>query len=77
MEFIEKAKSIREMRINAGISQWPLALAVQRTQGWLSNIELGYVTPSDAEIEKIKTAIRQIKRNGQKHQNANQGSFRQ
>ena len=50
----EKVKNIRKQ---AGLSQWHVAKAVGRTQGWLSNIELGYVIPQEDELLKIVAVI--------------------
>jgi transcriptional regulator with XRE-family HTH domain len=54
------AKSLKEMRNRAGLSQWRVAVACNRTQGWLSNIELGYVKPTDEDILKIAAAIKTL-----------------
>jgi predicted transcriptional regulator len=48
---------LRKMRQDAGLSQWQVACSVGKTQGWLSNIELGYVTPSQDVALEITTVI--------------------
>jgi DNA-binding XRE family transcriptional regulator len=55
------SSKLRQMRKDAELSQWPIARALGRTQGWLSNIELGYVTPSQAIAHKIAAAIQKLK----------------
>lgn len=52
--------SLREMRRRAGLSQLQVALSLGRTQGWLSNIELGYVTPSPEVARKLRASIKRI-----------------
>jgi DNA-binding XRE family transcriptional regulator len=51
------SSKLRQMRKDAGLSQWQVALSVGKTQGWLSNIELGYVTPSQDVALEITTVI--------------------
>ena len=55
-----KAKELRDMRKRAGLSQWSVAQAVGKTQGWLSIIELGYHEPSEADLISIEAAIRNL-----------------
>lgn len=54
-------RTLKTMRIRAGLSQWQVAVACNRTQGWLSNIELGYVKPTDEDIFNIAAAIKNLK----------------
>jgi transcriptional regulator with XRE-family HTH domain len=51
---------VKDIRKQAGLSQWHIAKAIGRTQGWLSNIELGYVTPQGDELLKIVAVIRTL-----------------
>lgn len=51
------SSKLRQMRKDAGLSQWQVARSVGKTQGWLSNIELGYVTPSQDVALEITTVI--------------------
>jgi len=55
------SSKLRQMRKDAELSQWPIARALGKTQGWLSNIELGYVTPSQDVAKRIKAAIQKLK----------------
>lgn len=55
-------KWLRTKRKEADLSQWQVALALGKTQGWLSNIELGYVTPSEEVATKIAVTIKNLKR---------------
>jgi len=52
---------LRQMRKDAGLAQWQVARSLGKTQGWLSNIELGYVTPSKDVAAKIAKAIKTLK----------------
>ncbi len=55
-----RGETLRALRREKGLSQWAVARAVGRTQGWLSAIELGYVTPSDEVALDIMSAIREL-----------------
>lgn len=54
------SSKLRQMREGAGLSQWQVALRLRKSQGWLSNIELGYVTPSRDVARKIAAAITKL-----------------
>ena len=54
------AKTLKTMRRKEGLSQWQVAVACERTQGWLSNIELGYVKPTNEDIFNICAAIKTL-----------------
>lgn len=56
------SSKLRQMRKDAELSQWPIARALGRTQGWLSNIELGYTPPSPDVARNIADAIKKLKR---------------
>lgn len=53
-------KELRKMRVAANLCQWKVAVALGKTQGWLSNIESGYVVPSEEVARKIAFAIKTI-----------------
>jgi len=55
------ANNLRKMRKSARLSQWKVACALGKTQGWLSNVELGYVTPGEKVARKIAAAIEKLK----------------
>jgi transcriptional regulator with XRE-family HTH domain len=57
MKSILNSEKLRTMRTRAGLSQWHVATALGKTQGWLSNIELGYVKPHRKIILEIARAI--------------------
>lgn len=61
MKSSQDSGKLRQMRTDAGLSQWRVALSLGRTQGWLSCIELGYVTPSPGVALKIEAAIKTLK----------------
>jgi transcriptional regulator with XRE-family HTH domain len=56
----DRGARLRDLRRKKGLSQWAVARAVGRTQGWLSAIELGYVIPSDEVALNIMSAIREL-----------------
>ena len=56
----DKGSALRTMREKARLSQWQVARSVGRTQGWLSNIELGYVTPTEEDVLNIAGAIKSL-----------------
>lgn len=58
----KRALTLRGMRTKAGLSQWQVARALGRTQGWLSNIEMGYVPLPEFEVEKIAAAITKLEK---------------
>ena len=60
MKSIIDAKQLKAMRKNAGLSQWQVAKAVQRTQGYISTIEMGYVVPTQKVLAEIATAINSL-----------------
>jgi predicted transcriptional regulator len=68
------SKALRSMRKRAGFSQWRLAKSLGRTQGWLSNIELGYVTPHETVLAKIARAIEMLKKDRSQIHSATKGS---
>lgn len=53
-------KELRKMRVAANLCQWKVAVALGKTQGWLSNIELGYVAPSEDVAKKIALTIKTL-----------------
>ena len=52
-------KLLRTMREKTGLSQWHVAKAIGKTQGWLSNVELGYVELTEDQVLNIAAAIRE------------------
>jgi transcriptional regulator with XRE-family HTH domain len=55
------SEKLKAMRTRAGLSQWQVASAMNRTQGWLSNIELGYVKPHQNLMLVIEMTIKKLK----------------
>ena len=53
-------KELRKKRVAANLSQWKVAAELGKSQGWLSNIELGYVTPSQDVALEIATVINSL-----------------
>jgi DNA-binding XRE family transcriptional regulator len=51
---------LRQVRKDAGLSQWQVARSLGKSQGWLSTIELGYVTPSRTVARQIAAAIEKL-----------------
>ena len=52
--------SLRMLREKANLSQWKVALALGKSQSWLSNLELGYLAPSEDVAKKIALAIKTL-----------------
>ena len=55
------AETLKARREEAGISQWAVAKAVGRSQGWVSIRECGYQAVSESEARQIATAIEALK----------------
>jgi len=53
-------KELRKRREAANLSQWKVAVALGKTQGWLSNLEMGYVVPTEDAANSIKMAIKTL-----------------
>jgi transcriptional regulator with XRE-family HTH domain len=51
---------VKKLRLNSGLSQWRVARALGRTQGWLSNIESEYVTPDERVLANILHTIEML-----------------
>jgi predicted transcriptional regulator len=56
-------KEIREKRKELGLSQWALAVRVNRTGPWLGLRESGFVKPSEDELEALEEALLKIECN--------------
>jgi predicted transcriptional regulator len=53
---------VKKLRLNSSLSQWRVASAMGKSQGWLSNIELGYVKPPRNVIVDIELTIKGLKK---------------
>lgn len=58
------AETLREKRKQAGISQWAVAKALGRSQGWVSIRECGYQQVSESEAVQIASAIESVRGRG-------------
>jgi predicted transcriptional regulator len=52
-------EEIRERRKALGLSQWGLAVLVNRSGPWLGLREAGYVKPTEEEIHALLEALEQ------------------
>jgi predicted transcriptional regulator len=50
-------EQIRTKRKQLGLSQWALAVRVNRSGPWLGLREAGYVKPNQAELEALTRAL--------------------
>lgn len=61
MKQLSDSRNLKKKRERARLSQWPVALAMGKSQAWLSNIERGYVSPPQRVLTEILRAIERLK----------------
>lgn len=63
MKQLSDSSNIKKKRERARLSQWRVARALGKSQGWLSNIERGYVSPPKKVLTDILRTIESLNRN--------------
>lgn len=61
MNQLRDSRNLKNRRKQARLSQWCVARALGKSQGWLSNIENFYVMPSEKILTDIFSAIERLK----------------